>query len=450
MQKLLISLFFVFASSIYAEELEVHLSTQISLPQLYISPITTDPSEFDWRYFEDLRAVLQFDLSTCGLCSLLPPNLEWNHALQSAPLSKQFNLSFWKMQKVPFVLTLEVFENHLYITAFQVEKETFKKYPGYRLSGQMGTDRKNIHRLADAIQKDLFGLEGISSLQLIYTQRIQNPNGNDPEWLSEIWLSDVDGANARQITNEQNYCLSPAFLPTKQNGADFYFISYKGGQSKIYKASFNNPKPEPMVVLRGSQLLPSLSKKGTQMAFIADTAGRPDLFIQYFDTAGRMIGKARQLFSAPRATQASPTFSPDGRQIAFVSDKDGPPRIYVLEITSPKETKKIHPRVLTKKNRENTSPSWSPDGKRLAYSAKTEGIRQIWLYDFETDEETQLTMGPDNKENPAWAPNSFHLVYNTENETSCEIYQINLEQKTPILISKGMGQKRFPSWEPRF
>lgn len=161
------------------------------------------------------------------------------------------------------------------------------------------------------------------------------------------------------------------------------------------------------------------------------------------------MGKARQLYSCPRATQASPTYSPDGKRLAFVSDKDGPPRVYVIDVIGSKETIRAHPKLLTVKNRENTSPAWSPDGTKLAYSAKVDGVRQIWIFDFLNLEERQLTTTPENKENATWAPDSFHLVYNTEAEDSSELYLIHLNQGEPILISKGSGQKRFASWEHR-
>jgi TolB protein len=269
------------------------------------------------------------------------------------------------------------------------------------------------------------------------------------DWSSEIWLCDADGGNARPVIQGEGYCVCPTFLPKKGSDLSFCYVSYEQGQPRIFKASLSLPKGISMIPLRGSQVLPSISQTGSQIAFITDVMGPSDLFVQNLDEKGMALGKARQLFSTGRSTQASPTYSPDGKKVAFVSDKDGPPRIYCLDVVSPKHTQKPKPELLTKKNRENTSPSWSPDGKKLAYSAKTEGVRQIWLYDFETREEIQLTSGPENKENPVWAPNSLHLIYNTESEDVCELYLMNLNNLEPVKISRGPGQKRFASWETR-
>jgi TolB protein len=433
-----------------SQELEVRLPTRSNLQPTYLSRFHTDPSQYDWRYIEELRSTLEFDLNTNGFTTVMDRIDALEETLQFPEVRAGFDLSAWKKEKVCYAVAVQVVDHQLQATVFNIEKGTSKKYPVASLTGRAEEDRKPIHQLADTMAKDLFSSEGIASLRLIYSLRTRDLEADDLSWFSEICTCDSDGANARQLTFEKNYCVSPFFLPeSTPDNPQFYYVSFKLGQSKIYRASFARPEGEIMVTLRGNQALPNLNSRGTQIAFITDVAGRPDLFVQNFDLNGRMLGKARQLFSAPRATQASPTFSPDGKRLAFVSDKDGPPRIYLMDVLSAKETKQPKPTLLTKRNRENTSPSWSPDGKKLAYSAKVDGVRQIWTYDFSTEEETQLTTGPENKENPSWAPDSLHLVYNTESDDICELYLMNWKNPNPVLISKGPGQKRFASWEMR-
>lgn len=425
--------FLFFPLLIFATDLEVQLATRASLAPVYVS--TFHAETHDWRQFEEYREILVADLNRSGFASVLQREEFLEKTLQFPEVKARFDLSIWKKEKIPFCVAAQVVQNSLEVTAFNISQGTSKKYPLIPL------EKRAVHKLADAIQKDFFGVEGISSLKLIYTLRTKNLESKGLDWLSEVWVCDADGANPMQITKENSYSLCPAFFP--HSSTEFFYVSEKSGQSKIYRASLSKPKGELMVDLRGNQVLATL--KGTQMAFITDVAGRPDLFIQSLDPQGRMVGKARQLFSAPRATQASPTFSPDGKKIAFVSDKDGPPRLYLLDVADVKSTKKPHPQLLTKRNRENTSPSWSPDGRKLAYSAKVDDIRQIWLYDFSTGEEIPLTTGPENKENPAWAPDSLHLVYNTESEDHCDLYLIDLNQKEPTYLGKG----RFASWQGR-
>lgn len=440
---------FLFICGLWSENIEIDLPTRSLVKPIYISRIHTDPSEWDWRYFDELRGILEFDVNNSGFASVPPIRQELEDTFDWSDLRKGFKLDLWKNEHFPYVLAIEVNQKQCTLTAVDIEQETSKKYPTISLSGRIETDRRAMHRLADALQKDLFGVEGISSLRILYAQRTKNPASEGLGWLSEIWICDSDGANARQLTSEKGYCLSPGFLPKTSDDPEFFYVFNNEGQSKIYRACLSKPQGELLVSLRGNQALPAISRQGNQIAFITDVAGRPDLFLQNLDSKRRMVGKARQIYSSPRATQASPTFSPNGKQIAFVSDRDGPPRIYLLDVPGPKETQRPKPQLLTTKNRENTSPAWSPDGKKLAYAAKSDGVRQIWIYDFETGLETQLTTGPETKENPAWAPNSLHLLYNTESDASSELYLIQLAKSEPILISKGPGQKRFACWETR-
>ena len=436
-------------SSLFAKELQVSLPTRSSTTPIYLTRLHTDPSEWDWIYFEELRNVLAFDLNMGGMVTVASVRDELEDLLEWSDLRNRFRIDRWKKEGLPFVFAVQIEQKQFNLVVFNIERETSKKYPPLFLTGQLTADRKTIHRLSDQVHKDLFGVEGIASLRILYSQRIKNPN-EGLAYLSEIHICDSDGENRSQLTHQKGYCMSPGFLPCKGEDPSFYYVFNNEGQSKIYRASLLRPQGELLISLRGNQALPAISTKGDLMAFITDVAGRPDLFVQTFDSKGQLSGKARQIYSSPRATQASPTFSPDGKQIAFVSDKDGPPKIYLLDLPkNAQQTQRSRPHLLTIKNRENTSPAWSPDGKKLAYSAKTEGIRQIWIYDFEKQEEIQLTKGPEMKENPSWAPDSLHIVYNTEGEESCELYVLSINAPEPILISKDFGQKRFPCWEIR-
>lgn len=438
MKRLYLLLLLKIPLALFCEELEVSLPTRISKTPVYLTQIHVLASEFDWRYFDDLRNVLEADLNAGGFSRVLSVKTTMEESLHWPDVRAQFDTKAWKKERVPFVLAAQVSQNHFQLIAFDIGKGSSKKYPEFVLSGNFGRDRTEIHRLTDAVQKDLFGVEGIASLKVIYTLR--SKDGDD--WKSEIWVCDADGANKKRVITEKGYCLSPSFFPRSD---DFYYISFQEGQSKIYRSSLLQNVGEPMLTLRGSQVLPSMNRKGDQIAFISDVAGRPDLFIQNLDGRGKMIGKARQLFSCQRATQASSTYSPDGKQIAFVSDKDGVPRVYLIDVLTSKETLRPTPRLLTRANRENTSPAWSPDGKKIAYSAKVDGVRQIWMIDLATQTEQQITTGPENKENPSWATDSLHLLYNTENVDCNEIYRIHIMQKETMLISQG----RFASWSYR-
>ncbi len=419
------------------EEIQIQLPTASVLETLYLGKIEGKDPSFNSLYLAQLEEILLFDFNHNGSTSVVTQSPERERQLKTPT-------AFWKKEGVSYVVSCKVQERSLHATLFTSDTAKLQTFNHIPLTGELASDRRQIHKLADSIHKILFQEEGIASTQILFAYK--NQRENSKEWTSEIWECDYDGANPRQLTHERSYCVTPVSMPQRLGYIDnhFLYVSYKIGQPKIYVGDRKGGTSKRLVDLRGNQLLPAVSSQRDKVAFICDAGGRTDLFLQSFDPKTGQVGKPIQLYSHPRSTQASPTFSPDGSQIAFVSDKDGGMRIFLI---GTKQTeKRANAILLTKQNRENTCPAWSPDGAKLAYSAKTNGVRQIWIYDFATQEERQLTTGPGHKENPSWASNSRHIVFNSSDGAISELYLVNLNQPEVVKINPGPGQKHYPSW----
>lgn len=404
------------------EQLTIALDTAKELMPLRIERISAG-SSFSEKYLDRLVEIFSFDIEQSGYASLT----------SDTSFGGRVSLDFKNK-----ALTLNV-EN--------IKKRSVKHFRDIPLTGSLDLDRRRLHQLSDATIKVLFGKEGIASRKIIFAIQFPHPTVRE-KYLSEIWECDYDGANLRQITQDKDYAITPRYIPSKGDAERFLYVCYKHGPPKIYINSFDKEEGEPLISLRGNQLLPAFSRDGRKLAFISDASGRADLFLQLFDPAKGPIGKPRQLYSLPNSVQASPTFSPDGNQVVFVSDQSGTPRLYLIDLKNLSERKRPDAKCLTLKNRENTGPNWSPDGRKIAYSAKTNGIRQIWMYDVETGEEEQITFGDLHKENPSFAADNLHLVYNTVDRFESELYILNLRDPQPIQITSGPGKKHYPSWEP--
>lgn len=428
------------------QEIRVHLPTSSPLQPVYIGKIQSHEGAFDTSYCAQIEAVLTYDMNYNGSTkvSLCTPEKEQQLSAKDSAIA--FHPGAWKNFGIAFVIRMHLEGRLLSVSVFNVHTGSLKTFPGISLTGDLIQDRRQIHKLADGIHRASFDKDGVADSRLLFSYQVKNLKSDGSEWISEIWECDWDGANARQLTHEGSYCVTPAIVPrsARFNNDRFLYVSYKMGQPKIYIGSLKGGPGKRLIDLRGNQLLPTISPKRDKVAFICDAGGRTDLFMQPFNPESGDVGKPVQLFSWPRSTQASPTFSPDGSRIAFVSDKDGGMRIYTIA-ASPSQMRQ-NTLMISKKNRENSCPCWSPDGTKLAYSAKTNGIRQIWIYDFTTGEESQLTSGPGNKENPCWAPDSRHLVFNSTDRESSELYIVNLNQPEAVRISKGPGKKHYPAW----
>ena len=431
-----------------SQEIRVQLATKSSLEPIYIGKLQGPNSSLTSDYLAQLDAILCYDFNYNGSTKVCQKESEKEILLSQAPLqSKAFHAATWREFGIAYVLGVQVEEKNINAAIFNTQTGSLKTFQGISLTGELDKDRRQIHKLADAVYKALFNREGIAYSRILFAYQLK-PLGSSA-WVSEIWECDWDGANAKQITKEGSYSVTPVLLPAsrKYGSGAFLYVSYKKGQPKIFLASIQDAVGKPLIHLRGNQLLPAITQQRDKVAFICDVSGRTDLFLQPFYPETGGVGKPVQLYSHPRSTQASPTFSPDGSKIAFVSDKDSGMRIYIIP-TTPSE-KRAQAVMISKQNRENSCPAWSPDGTKLAYSAKTNGIRQIWIYDFGKGEEWQLTSGPGNKENPAWAPDSRHIIFNSTEDHTSELYVVTLNQPEALKISQGAGKKHYPTWGAR-
>lgn len=430
------------------EEMVVKLGTGVELLPVYISSEKNEGSGFSADYLDQLEKILKFDFSHNGMTSLALPSKARTQLDRTTPFDFQGDLSAWVKENIYYIIKIKAKDRKLAAKILITNSNGIKAVEGLPLTGVLSQDRRTIHQLADSIFKALFDKEGVASTKFLYAQKSKSA---DKKWVSSIFEADYDGANARQITANDDFAINPSYIYPKPGFRSnmCLFVSYKTGQPKIYFGSLSGDAPQRFSLLKGNQLLPAMSKQRDKIAFISDVTGNPDLFLQEFDAEKGPIGKPRQIYSTHRATQGSPSFSPDGRQIAFVSNKDGSPRIYVMDIPEPGVAlKDIKANLVTKVNRENTAPCWSPDGSKIAFCAQTKGVRQIWVYDLLAKTERQVTKGPKNKENPTFAPNSLHLIFNTSDSGDSELYLMNLNQPDAVKISSGSGEKYFPSWEP--
>ncbi|MFV0339807.1 MAG: Tol-Pal system protein TolB [Parachlamydiaceae bacterium] len=449
----LFSLLLITFSALFGSEespIYVQLETEAKLLPIYSVSIADDHSGFSREYLTQLEQVLEFDLSHNGMTYLVDDTSRNKALAAELSFDKPTDLTPWLKERVYFVVQARVKERKLGAALHIVNNNSKKLIDGLALTGDFSKDRRTIHSLSDAIHKALFQTDGIATTRILYT--VKTGGDGKKKGVSEVYESDYDGGNPRQITKNGSYAVTPCYIPPRAGRAsrNFLYVSYEIGQPKIYVGDLETGKAQRLSLLKGNQLMPAISSQRDKIAFISDVTGNPDLFLQQFDPETGLINKPRQLYATHKATQGTPTFSPDGSQVAFVSNKDGSPKIYVIDIPPPDTPlKEIKARLITKINRENSAPCWSPDGKKIAYCASTKGVRQIWTYDFETNREHQLTQGPGNKENPSFAPNSLHLVFNSTGTSGSDLYIVNLNQPESAKISSGKGEKHFPSWEPR-
>jgi TolB protein len=163
---------------------------------------------------------------------------------------------------------------------------------------------------------------------------------------TDLFISNLDGSERRNITNNPAVDTAPTFSPS---GRQIAFASDRYGRAnQIYYCDVDGSNIHRIIKEGGDADTPSWSPDGRLIAFHwkPNRSTRYDLFI--VDVAS---GEIRQLTSSNGSNEC-PSWAPDGRHIVFQSNRSGSEQIYIMLLDG------SEPRRLTNQGH-NSSPSWS-------------------------------------------------------------------------------------------
>ncbi len=150
-----------------------------------------------------------------------------------------------------------------------------------------------------------------------------SPDGKSIAYLSkisgnyDIWVMDINGENAGQITEGDSNEGSPSW------SSESLIYSLNGD---IWSTGLDNKYPSPLKTDQFENTDPVISPDGSMMAYISDRSGHADLWIMDLDTMGSV-----QL-TDDEFMQSSPAWSVDGKKIIYVSDQAGEFNIWSLDL----------------------------------------------------------------------------------------------------------------------
>lgn len=290
-----------------------------------------------------------------------------------------------------------------------------------------GSRRSQIHALADEVVKTITGSRGLGQSRIAF-RRVMGKRNQHNESVSEIFVSDFDGFEPVQLTEDGTINASPDWIPGMRG---LVYMSNRGGNSDIYSHDLSTGARAPVARYSGSNLSPAVSPDGHHVAMVLSRGGNVHLWVTNLDGSG-----AVQL-TRGAVDASSPCWSPDGRTICFASTGGGRPSLYTIP-ASGGTAKRLTTGIINA-----TEPDWSPDGKQIAFTQMSgrENFK-VCVVPAAGGAAEVVADGED----PSWGPNSRTLAINVRknNERRLVLLDVPTRQRKDLPLNSGSCSQ--PSW----
>jgi TolB protein len=179
----------------------------------------------------------------------------------------------------------------------------------------MRTDGSGLHQITDdPVTNDLWPDVSPDGSKVVWVR--QQPGGAGTE---ELWVADIDGSNARQITSNTWLDTDPAFSP---DGHRIAYVSNApqgmgGDQLDTILPDGSNRRK---LLTKSSVALPHWAPDGNRIAFV-DLEGQGGWAIDSVSNDGR---DRAVVVDAPQGFESFPVWSPDGQTIDYGSNPQWP------------------------------------------------------------------------------------------------------------------------------
>ncbi len=200
------------------------------------------------------------------------------------------------------------------------------------------------------------------------------------------------------------------------------FASTRSGVAQIYLTDLNGESATQITNMPNGACQPSWSPDGQRIVFISPCRGPEDI---YYNTSLFLInadGTGLTPFDASPGGNFDPAWSPDGTTIAFTSLRTGQMEIFTVKVDDPSSITQITSGAQAVESR---MPAWSPDGSKIVYSVRRFGVYQIWMMNADGSDQTQIIRSgvAYTDYNPEWSPRNDVILFNQRCATAfCNPY----------------------------
>lgn len=334
---------------------------------------------------------LNKDLDLSGFFITAPASLIDKELLNEGIDKSEVNYNAWRSIGIDLVCKarVQVEGGNLSLEAFVYDTLDGSIMLAKRYKAKTSEAKRVVHRLADDIIFAATGEKGIMSSRILFTAGRRS--------LKEIYLSDFDGDNVTRLTNHRSITLSPSLSP---NGKYLAYTSYKEGKPNLYVLDFD--KKSEIFVDRAEGMKIGTSWLNNSTLVYSHTAGRKST-IYAFDCGGR----SKKVLLQRDGILTSPAVSPNGSQMIFVSDMYGTPQIFSKMLPSG-EVKR-----LTYHGNYNSAPAFSPKGDLVVFVSKVSGGFEVCTMNPDGSNQRVLTNDSTVNDSPQFSSCGRYIIYSS-------------------------------------
>ena len=301
----------------------------------------------------------------------------------------------------------------------------------FQKKGLANTTYKMLTQSAvNEVINHVFDNPGFCLSKLAYVKKINNNK--------EIWISDFDGSDPRQLTFNKGTSIEPSW---SHGNKYMIYTLYKSYSTNIVLIDLFKGLQRRLTNISGFKNGASISNHNTTVIMTLSKNKKVDLY-----SVDITKGTVMQLTN-DNAAEASPCWSPDDREICYVSDKyGGKPRLFIVPSTGGTARK------LIKRPVECVSPDWSVVSNKICFVIRDS--RQYKIAYIDMSENTQspviITHQPGDWEEPSWTADGRHIVCSRTLGGQKALFLVDSLYKKTIPLKNYSGEDSLPDCSNNF
>ena len=236
--------------------------------------------------------------------------------------------------------------------------------------------------------------------------------------VSDIWVAEASGANAKRITFDNRLLEGPTWT---EDGQSLIFSSARLGAGRLWRVAAAGGTPEALPDTGPGSTMPTVPRRGDRLAFVASLEDT-NMWEVPIGPGGAAAGPPRLGVSASSWLDGSPDFSGDGKQLVFVSNRTGRDEIFIGSADS------VTARQITDFSRVPAStvgsPRISPDGADVVFDARVRGNADVYIVSTAGGAPRALTTDAGADVVPVWSPDGASIYFTSRRGGPPQIWRM--------------------------